>query len=137
MVALMTWINFFPFSPYKSITKNNHKMNLISTKVKTSSIAIPLFLFDALQANASFISQIPDTYKGFQLKPNPYFIMEEPLLLRLVCELLERELNKREQNKYLIQECSAVKSLLVREKPFLIYVSFSANNNPFKNEKVN
>ena len=101
-------------------------MKVISPQIKTLSIAVSLKMFDTLQPNANYISQIPETFKGFQTKQHPYFIMEENMLIRILSDMKERELQKRVQNKERLSECVDILTLILKEKPALIFFSFHA-----------
>ncbi len=101
-------------------------MKVISPKLKAASIAVKKKLYDILQKDANFISQIPNRYEGFQLKPKPYFILEENMLQKIAFELKEKHLNSGRPDEELLEECNQIISLLQKENPVLIFVSLTA-----------
>ena len=104
-------------------------MKVVNSNAKAISLSISLSLFDKLQPNASFVSQIPESFKNFQTKAQPYFIMERNPLLRILSELREKELNSNQQTeigKLTVLECSEITGFVLKEKPVLIFFSFSA-----------
>ncbi len=102
-------------------------MKVISPKIKAASIAISKKLFDILQPDANFVTQIPNRHLSVQSAPHPYFIFEELPLRRIVCDLKERQMNLREPDKQLMEEYQNIFSMLIQqENPVLIYISLES-----------
>jgi hypothetical protein len=101
-------------------------MQIINSKLPAASIAVKKELYDILKKDANYISQIPERFKGWQSKEQPYFIFEENMLKTIVLELKEKEMNLKQPNKDVVDQCSKIISLLINQKPFLIFVSLTA-----------
>ena len=103
-------------------------MKLLNPKLPVASIVVKKYLFDILEADANYVSNIPNYFKSFQSKPHPYFFLEEANLMRIVKGLRDDEMNKTKspQNKELIDDCNQIIYLLVNVKPFLIFISLTA-----------
>ena len=98
-------------------------MKVVSPNLKAASVRVSDKFFDTLKEDALFVAQIPNKYKSIQKEPLPYIIVEEAMLMRVASELLERELASQNQNKDVIQEYSDIRTLILKEKPVLIFLS--------------
>ena len=101
-------------------------MTIVNPKLNAASIAVKKYLYDILINDASYKAQIPNRYKGFQTKPQPYFIFEENLLVTIIAELREGEYKQSKPNKEKIKDCTDILSLIQKEKLTLIFISLTA-----------
>ena len=101
-------------------------MKVIALKLKASAITVKKELYDLLKQDAPFIGQIPAKYKGFQSKPNPYFIYEDDMLKTVANDIKERETMQSKPNTELVDACNKIINLIQKEGCILIYISLSA-----------
>jgi hypothetical protein len=101
-------------------------MKVLANRLCASSIAVKKELFDFLNKEANYISQIPQRYTNFQTKPHPYFIIEGEPLKRLMEERKEKQMQLKQPNKEIIAECDGILKLLKLFKAYLVFVSLTA-----------
>lgn len=101
-------------------------MKVLANHLPASSIAVKKELFDFLNKEANYISQIPQRYTSFQSKPHPYFILEGEPLKTLMSERKEQQMQLKQPNKEILAECNGILKLLLQFKPHLIFVTLTA-----------